>query len=111
VGPLCGLRRPLRRCGGTAACPRRRRSLQPRPRARAGIIAGLAAYIAINTANWLLDKVGECFQWSIAGSDLELPQPDQRSFSSRRPSGLVRCSLHPTTATVKSLLANLRWEL
>ncbi len=54
--------------------------------ARAGIIAGLVAYIALNGTNWLLDKLGECFQWSIAGSDLELPQPDQRSFSSRRTS-------------------------
>ena len=57
----------------------------------AGIIAGLVAYIAINGTNWLLDKLGECLQWTISGSDLELPQPDQRSFSSaRRPSGLAR---------------------
>ena len=55
------------------------------------------AYIAINGTNWLLDKLGELLQWTISGSDLELPQPDQRSFSSaRRPSGLARPqTLHP----------------
>ena len=37
----------------------------------AGIIGGLLAYIIINGANLLLDKVAECLHWSIAGSDAQ----------------------------------------
>ena len=49
----------------------------------AGIIGGLLAYIVINGANFLLDKVAECMHWSIAGSDTQPPLTGSGSFISR----------------------------
>ena len=49
----------------------------------AGIIGGLMAYIIINGANFLLDKVAECMHWSIAGSDTQPLSAGSGSFISR----------------------------
>ena len=73
---------------------------------RSGIIGGLMAYIIINGANFLLDKVAECMHWSIAGSDTQPLSAGSGSFISRLQSntgGAAQVStLPPPTPSVSN---------
>lgn len=89
--------RMLAGCGGRSTCM----LIGGLPEAlvdHAGIIGGLLSYIIINGANFLLDKVAECMQWSISGSETQPPLAGSGSFISRLQSNTggaaqVQCSL------------------